>query len=249
MEDRKHRSSFLDLLEVWRSKLALPSGNLAPDLLSHLGNINQLILEGLSTEKKSARIEMGESIITMYYFSTLMLKGHCPLFQRLPRLIEETDDAALRWKYRRRILRNAHYHLMQSPDSLIEEGVQYFSAGSTPVGEGDFILLSADVALITWESDIAVNFYNAITYHYTNPRYKNISKATEFNKLAFSLAQQANDIDLQLIVLETELDIAFRCYNIQTGPSKWYRKLEIFRYLHLWFPRNIAGLYKSDNVH
>ncbi|KAJ7789281.1 hypothetical protein B0H13DRAFT_1936455, partial [Mycena leptocephala] len=54
---RSLRTHFLDLFEVWRSKIALPSGNLVPDLLSHLGNINQLILEGLSTEEKSARIE------------------------------------------------------------------------------------------------------------------------------------------------------------------------------------------------
>jgi hypothetical protein len=102
---RPLRIYFQELLEVWQSKHQLPTRNLAPDLVSHLGNINQLILAGLLTEAKSAWIELGESIITLDSFSVVMLKGRSPLFQRLPRLIEETDDAALRWKYRCSILR------------------------------------------------------------------------------------------------------------------------------------------------
>jgi hypothetical protein len=138
---RPLRTYFQDLLKVWRSKHDLPSGNLAPDLVSHLGNINQLILAGLLTEEKSACIEMGESIITLESFSAIMLKGSLPLFQRLPRLIEETDDAALRWKYRRTILLNRFYHLIQDPDILIKEGVQYFNAEHALSREGDLISL------------------------------------------------------------------------------------------------------------
>ncbi|KAJ7793847.1 P-loop containing nucleoside triphosphate hydrolase protein, partial [Mycena leptocephala] len=40
---RPLRIYFQALLEVWRSKRELTSGNLAPHLVSHLGNINQLI--------------------------------------------------------------------------------------------------------------------------------------------------------------------------------------------------------------
>ncbi|KAJ7794633.1 hypothetical protein B0H14DRAFT_3159013 [Mycena olivaceomarginata] len=167
---RPLRTYFQDLLEVWNSKHELPSGYLAPDLVSHLGNINQLILQGLLTEEKSAWIAIGESIITVDHFTRVMLKGSSPLLQRLPGLIEATDDAALRWKYRCRILRKADYHLIQDHDSMIGEGVQYFKAGGAPVGE-------------------------------------------EFNKWAFTLAQQANDIDLQLEALDTEKRIATHSYN------------------------------------
>jgi hypothetical protein len=92
---RPLRTYFQELLEVWESHRELPSGNLAPDLVSHLGNINQLILAGLLTERKSACIELGKSIISLDNFSATMLKGNSPLFQRLPRLIEDTDDAVL----------------------------------------------------------------------------------------------------------------------------------------------------------
>ncbi|KAJ6564749.1 P-loop containing nucleoside triphosphate hydrolase protein [Mycena capillaripes] len=191
---RPLRIYFQDLLEVWSSKRELASGNLGPDLVSHLGNINQLILQGLLMEAKSTLVEIGHNIVTLHFFSVTMLKGDNPLLRKVPRLIEETDDAALRWKYRCRILRNAYYHLIQDPDALIDEGVQYFNAGGAPVAE-------------------AVNFYNAVAYHYMLPRYRNISRAVEFNKWAFALAQQADDIHLQLVALQTEQQIAFRCFN------------------------------------
>ncbi|KAJ7928345.1 hypothetical protein B0H13DRAFT_2311624 [Mycena leptocephala] len=41
---RPLRTYFQNLLEVWESNRELPSGDLVPDLISHLGNINQLIL-------------------------------------------------------------------------------------------------------------------------------------------------------------------------------------------------------------
>jgi hypothetical protein len=97
------------------------------------------IMAGLLTEGKSARIELGKSILTLESVSDTMLKGESPLFQRLPRLIEETDDAALRWKYRGKILRRPYYHLMLDPASWIEEGLQYFNARSASDAEGHFI--------------------------------------------------------------------------------------------------------------
>jgi hypothetical protein len=92
---RPLRVYFQDLLEVWRSKRELSSSALAPELIAHLGNINQLILEGLRTEAKSTCIELGKSIITLDFFSVTMLKGKSPLYQRLPELIRETGDAGL----------------------------------------------------------------------------------------------------------------------------------------------------------
>jgi hypothetical protein len=59
----------------------------------------------------------------------------------------------------------------------------------------------------------AVQFYNAVASHYTAGRYLNLSKATEFNKWAFTLAQQTNEIDLQLAALDIEQQLATRSYN------------------------------------
>jgi hypothetical protein len=46
--------------------------------------------------------------------------------------------------------------------------------------------------------------------HYNGGRYRNFYKATEFNKHSFALAQQADDIDLQLASLEIEQRITRR---------------------------------------
>jgi hypothetical protein len=59
----------------------------------------------------------------------------------------------------------------------------------------------------------AVHFYNAVASHYIATRYRNISKATEFNKYAFTLAQQTDDLDLQLAALETEQYPAIRSHK------------------------------------
>jgi hypothetical protein len=137
---RPLRVYFQELLDVWKSKHLLPSGNLATELVGHLGNINELFLEGLLTKEKSAWIAIADSIMTLDLFSGAMLKGHSQLFQRLPHLIQVTGDAALRWAYTSQILTKPEYHhLIQDPAVLIEEGLQYFNDGNRPVRQGDVI--------------------------------------------------------------------------------------------------------------
>ncbi|KAJ7837740.1 hypothetical protein B0H13DRAFT_2421035 [Mycena leptocephala] len=181
------REYIRQLLDVWKSKHLLPSGNLATELVGHLGNINELFLEGLLTKEKSAWITIADSIMTLDLFSGAMLKGHSQLFQRLPHLIQATGDAALRWAYTSQILTKPEYHhLIQDPAVLIEEDLQYFNDGNRPVRQ-------------------AVSFYNSVGRYYND-----ISKATEFNARAFALAYRANDIDLQLICLEYKSQIAYK---------------------------------------
>jgi hypothetical protein len=131
---------FQELLGVWNSRRQLPSGTLASDLVAQLGNINELILEGLMTEDKFALTQMGNTIITLNSFSTTMLMGESPLLQKLPALIKVTGDAALRWKYTCIILLDPDYHyLSKDPEALIEEGVQYFNEGTHPTRTGAVI--------------------------------------------------------------------------------------------------------------
>ncbi|KAJ7793486.1 hypothetical protein B0H13DRAFT_2393659 [Mycena leptocephala] len=177
---------FQDMLEAWNSKQELLSGALALDLVGHLGNINELILECMMGEDKSVWTHLGHTIITLELFSKSMLKGSTPLLQKLPPLIEATSDAALRWRYTSMILLDPPLNaLVQDPDRVIEEGVQYYDEGTRPIGE-------------------AVDFYNVVARHYNSPEYRNLIKATEFNKRAFSLAQRAEDIHHQLESLDAE---------------------------------------------
>lgn len=136
---RPLRTYFRELVELWSLTRRLPSGNLASELVGHLGNISQLIVEGLMTEEKRALIAIGHDIITLDVFSSVMLMGESPLMQRLPHLIEVTGAAGLRWKYAGSILQGHYHRLIEDPDSLIEQGVQYFNEGGRPVREGETI--------------------------------------------------------------------------------------------------------------
>ncbi|KAF8154328.1 hypothetical protein K438DRAFT_1777960 [Mycena galopus ATCC 62051] len=190
---RPLRVYFEELLRLWRSTQELPSGKLPSEMAGYLGNINQLILEGLVTEDKSVWESIGCSIVTLDAFSVRMIKGNSPLFQRLPHLIQVTDDAKLRWTYGCACLRNPDYlHFLKGDAEVwIKEGLEYFDAGTRPV-------------------DQAAAFYNAAAAHYKSFTFINLQKAVEFNKLASALAQDAQDIKLQLMTLRTEYDIARR---------------------------------------
>ncbi|KAJ7853831.1 hypothetical protein B0H14DRAFT_2757706, partial [Mycena olivaceomarginata] len=163
-------------------------------LVGYLGNINALMLNELITDDRAALKAIGYSIVTLDEFSAVMIKGNSPLFQRLPHLIEVTGDPVLRWRYGRRCLRNPDslHSLSEDPDVWIEDGAKYFGSGNHSAGE-------------------AVPFYDAVAWHHHNPRFLNIPKAIEFNRRAFALAQEAADVELQLMALKTEYNIAYRC--------------------------------------
>ncbi|KAJ7359747.1 hypothetical protein DFH08DRAFT_734608 [Mycena albidolilacea] len=185
------RTYFQDLIELWGSKRELPSNDLAPALATFLGNINELLLEGLLSAEKPTRIEIAHTLITLDSFSTTMLKGKNTLFQRLPRLIEETGDAGLRWKYVGRCLSNSAF-LIENAEDDIKEGVRYF-------------------ATETHTPSQAVRFYRAAAFYYLAHGSARVDKAKEFTELALSLARQTGDIELQLLSLEVEFNVAHTC--------------------------------------
>ncbi|KAJ6556111.1 hypothetical protein B0H19DRAFT_1071243 [Mycena capillaripes] len=186
---RPLRTYFQDLLELFRSHRELPSSNLAPGLVQYLGNIHELMLQGLLTEEKSTLTEIGYRIIALDRFSATMLKGRSSLFQRIPHLIEISGDVGLRWRYTARCLGEPDLNpLIDDVDASIEGGVRYFMAGNRPAHE-------------------AALFYRAAVMHYIFRR--SLPKATELIELALSSAQQAGDLDLHLLSLEVEFNATY----------------------------------------
>jgi hypothetical protein len=135
---RPLRTYFQDLLGLWDSKPQLLSGHLASELVSYLGNINELILEGLLREETSACTVIASTIIILDRFSAIMLKDNCPLMQHIPRVIEATGDAGLRWSYTSARLRVAGgYRGTEDPEVFINEGAHYFDTGTKTVSQGN----------------------------------------------------------------------------------------------------------------
>ncbi|KAF7353582.1 NB-ARC domain-containing protein [Mycena sanguinolenta] len=200
------RRYFQALIEMWGSKRELPANNLAPVLAASLGNINELLHYGLASTDKSTRVEIGHTIIALDSFSAAMLKGNIALFQQVRQIIEETNDAELRWKYTGRCISNiALTRLIQNPKAVIEEGVQYFQNGTHPPSQG-------------------VRFYRAAALYYVFTG-KSTQKAEELTRLALSLAQESGDSELQLLSMQTEVSVAESCNDphrvIQIAHKAW----------------------------
>ncbi|KAJ6578156.1 P-loop containing nucleoside triphosphate hydrolase protein, partial [Mycena capillaripes] len=133
---RPLQAHFHRLLAVSASYTQLSRGDLLPRISSHLGNINDLILQSLINDK-SALSEIGFSILELNSISITMMKGSSPLIQMLPYLINLTGDSRLRWRYACEYLRGAASPLVaQDAECLITQGVEYFNTVQCPIQEG-----------------------------------------------------------------------------------------------------------------
>ncbi|KAJ7874636.1 hypothetical protein B0H13DRAFT_1894461 [Mycena leptocephala] len=175
---RPLRIYFQELLEVWSSTQQLASGNLSPDLIAYVGNINELMRHCLSTDLDSACMEIANGIITLDNFSATMVQGHGPLLRLVPDLIELSGD------------HHCDGNTLRDASAILKCSVQYFNTGTQSPKE-------------------AVHFYNALARYHLFPNSFDFDKAKEFNETAIAFAQKADDIDLQVACLKTELYLAF----------------------------------------
>ncbi|KAJ7655951.1 hypothetical protein B0H17DRAFT_1146285 [Mycena rosella] len=181
------RTHFQDLLMVWWSHQQLPSGDLVPRLVAHIGNFNELILQGLADDE-AAWPDIARNIINLDSFSQTMLKGSNQLLQRLPGLIEVTGDSRLRWKYVSAHLTSNFPHLdITHAERWIADGLQYFQTVHSEIYE-------------------AVQFYTAAAYYYHNSR-SNPSRAREFTELASRIGQNAVNPSIQALIIHLKFEI------------------------------------------
>ncbi|KAJ6548124.1 hypothetical protein DFH09DRAFT_1169832 [Mycena vulgaris] len=184
---RPLRIYFQDLLAIWNTYNDLHSGNLVPKLVSCLGNINDLVLNGLA-EDENAQLDIAHSIILLNVFSQKMLKGSSLLIQKLPGLIEANGDSHLRWSYACAYLKD---QIAVDPDDAehsIDEGIQHFSTVQCNIEE-------------------VIAFYLAAAYYYYN---RDFLKAKEFINLASQIEQKTNNSVLRTTVLR------FKCSLVRS---------------------------------
>ncbi|KAJ7840477.1 hypothetical protein B0H13DRAFT_1910721 [Mycena leptocephala] len=67
--------------------------------MASLGNINELIFQGLSDDETSL-LGIVNSIFTLKHFSTVMLRGPSPFMERIRDLAEANNIPWLKWRYR-----------------------------------------------------------------------------------------------------------------------------------------------------
>ncbi|KAJ7471105.1 P-loop containing nucleoside triphosphate hydrolase protein [Mycena latifolia] len=130
------RTYFQELFRIWDTHQQLPSADLVPKMVSCLGNINALMLQGL-IDDQTGLSDIGHSILTLNRFSSIMLRGNSSLTQHLPGVIERTGDSRLRWSYICACLRrNIPPFVTTDAERLITEGFEHFNTVQCHVEEG-----------------------------------------------------------------------------------------------------------------
>ncbi|KAJ7476534.1 hypothetical protein FB451DRAFT_1460628 [Mycena latifolia] len=132
------RTYFQELFRIWDTRQELPSPDLVPKMVSCLGNINGLMLQGL-IDDQAAMSDIGHSILTLNSFSRTMLKGSSSLTCHLPRVIEITGDSRLRWSYTCSYLTHSIPPIvMADAERLIAEGFEHFNTIQCHIEEDSF---------------------------------------------------------------------------------------------------------------
>ncbi|KAJ7452859.1 hypothetical protein FB451DRAFT_1565816 [Mycena latifolia] len=192
---RPLRTYFQELLTIWNTHQQLPSADLVPKVVSYLGNINGLMLQGL-VDDQAALLAIGHSILILDRFSHTMLKGRSSLTQHLPRVIEITGDSQLRWSYACTYLRRRIPPFVTTDaEQLIAEGFEHFNTVQCHIEE-------------------AVNFYIAAAHFYMVQR--KFQEATKIVDHALLIGQKTDVTRLKFVTLYTKCDIA---HSLGDGPQ------------------------------
>ncbi|KAJ7817671.1 hypothetical protein B0H14DRAFT_3741639 [Mycena olivaceomarginata] len=168
---RPLRTHFQELLKVWDAYYGLSPKDLVTQLISHLGNIQSLFLNSITTEGL-AQPDVGYGILNFECLSGIMLKGATPLLEYLPGIINSSHDHHLKWRYIRACVEGIPGHPMSATDvdALTNEGTQYFIHANDPEGQA--------------------GVYLTLSSHYD--RVGDVHKCLEFNKLGMDLATKIN---------------------------------------------------------
>ncbi|KAJ7053571.1 hypothetical protein C8F01DRAFT_1375137 [Mycena amicta] len=175
---------FNNLLSISNFYSDLAGGNLIPRLASHFANIREVMVYGLSVagpDEKQQLSAIGHGILDLNYISVVLLKGPTPLLEKLPGIVEVTDDLRIRLRH------NCQYIVARTgtvdnvkAEKIIEESLGYVNNIHLPV-------------------DQVLMLYNAIATYFM-PR--NMSKAAEYNALSLALAQKTLDAKQNILALD-----------------------------------------------
>lgn len=130
---------FYDLVQLWEAfihRRALAT-DLAPRLVSNLGNMHQVLQHALDHDRLDLQITV-EVIISLNSLNRLMGRGVTPLILRLPQVLDQLDDHFLHGCYITERLQAWQFYTVSSPETFIEEGIEHFRVINRPRWEGTY---------------------------------------------------------------------------------------------------------------
>lgn len=130
---------FIELLKLWRTVMDSPSfvDDLIPHLLSNLGNLHNVLQQGLDFDE-AAHGETMRGIILLNDFSLVMDRGLDPLMLRLPEMLNQMDDPDLHGKFIAATFRARHFYEILDPDKSMSIAVENFRMVKDLEGEGTY---------------------------------------------------------------------------------------------------------------
>jgi hypothetical protein len=128
---RKHLNS---LLKLWRTPMSRV-GNLAPHLLSNLGNMHNVLVYGLDCDQTDIEITI-QAITILNQLNIQMHRGLTPLMSRLQEMLPQINDHQLCGQFIIETFRAKWFLAIPNPDKYMEEGIEHFHSVNNIEGEG-----------------------------------------------------------------------------------------------------------------
>jgi hypothetical protein len=131
---RQYLIDLLKLYMAWQD-----SSSFAVDFLSHLvsnlGNLHNVLLEGLGSEHTDLR-ESILSIIMLNQLSLMMSRGLTPLMLRLPEILSGIDDHELHGRFITEAFHSKDFYTLPDPEMAIDKAIENFHLIQDRYGEG-----------------------------------------------------------------------------------------------------------------
>jgi hypothetical protein len=136
---RRHLSNLVSLWTTWLHGSA-PPANLLPQLVSNLGNLDNLLLYGLDCDP----VELGETIqgvISLNCLNRSMNRGYTPLMLRLPEILAKIDDHNIHGLFITEAIQGLNFQTIPDPEQSIAEATEHFRISGNVEGEGKYCCL------------------------------------------------------------------------------------------------------------
>ncbi|KAF7344685.1 NB-ARC domain-containing protein [Mycena venus] len=121
---RKYLIDLLKLYMAWSDTSSFAI-DLVPRLVSNLGNLHSVLLQGLDTDHSELR-ESILGIIMLNHLNVRMNRGLTPLMLRLPEILSRMDDHYLHGQFITGAFEARRFYTLPNLEVAIDEGIKHF---------------------------------------------------------------------------------------------------------------------------
>ncbi|KAJ7800145.1 hypothetical protein B0H14DRAFT_2900838 [Mycena olivaceomarginata] len=138
---RKHLN---DLLQLWKKFMHSSSGvgGLTQHLVSNLGNIHNLLVDGLDYDHTDIGATI-QAILSLNELNLAMSRGLTPLMQRLQEMLPQINDNRVHGQFIVETFRASWFHDIPNPDKYMDEAIEHLRLVNDIESEARLYVLAA----------------------------------------------------------------------------------------------------------